>query len=526
MLSVTRYFVCLAVHFWATSKLGNPMSVMVASTTRMLRPTSSTKRKRPRHVVETVFEKSMDEFAAEARALLRVSLEPQQLLGMSEKLQVEYRDKLESSDISMLPSYLHTLPSGNEKGDFLALDVGGSTFRIALIRLGEKKDGADGLQVRRIRSTVIDKRIRNLKGREFFDWMAERIGDMLTEYNHINGTTNAWLQMGLAWSFPIEQTSPGSGKLLAMGKGFCATHGVQGQDLSELIMRSCRARSLNVEMKSIVNDGAATLLSQAYRDPTTRMSLILGTGTNAAVYLPISAIGNGKFGERPESWYTGVKHVLVNTEVSMFGRHVFPRTRWDDELNDKHVLPDFQPLEYFITGRYLGEIARLILVEAITTAGLFGGEMPNKLDEPYALDTRILATFEADSTRTLSKANAAFLDAHALPAPPRLSELHFIREVAQMISRRATVYLATALHALWRLRTAAEGLQPGEASHVTVACDGTIIEKYHEFQARCQRQLDELCELSGSSKGAVSLAMAPESSLFGAAVAVSCITDH
>ncbi|KAK3061253.1 N-acetylglucosamine kinase 1, partial [Teratosphaeriaceae sp. CCFEE 6253] len=117
---------------------------------------------------------------------------------MSEKLQAEYRDRLESSDISMLPSYLHTLPRGDERGDFLALDVGGSTFRIALIRLGEKKEGEDGLQVRRMRSFVIDKKIRDLKGREFFDWMAERIGDMLTEYNRINGTTNARLRMGLA----------------------------------------------------------------------------------------------------------------------------------------------------------------------------------------------------------------------------------------------------------------------------------------------------------------------------------------
>ncbi|KAK5733694.1 N-acetylglucosamine kinase 1 [Elasticomyces elasticus] len=506
-------------------KLGLAMSTMIASTIRLIRPPQSNKRKRPQHVVSEKPTRTMDAYAAEVRDLLRVSLEPQQLLDMSDKLQLEYRAKLEASEISMLPSYLHTLPTGRETGDFLALDVGGSTFRIALIRLGKDESGRDGLQVRRIRSFVINKAIRDLKGRAFFDWMAERIGDMLAEYNHIKGTTDANLQMGLAWSFPVEQTSPRSGKLLAMGKGFCATHGVEGQDLSELIMHSCRARKLNVDMRAIVNDGAATLLSQAYRDPTTRMSLILGTGTNAAVFLPCSALGIGKFGVRPTSWHATAEHVLVNTEISMFGRHVFPRTRWDDELNSKHVLPDFQPLEYMITGRYLGEIARLILVEAITTAGLFAGEMPAKLCEPYALDTRILAGFQADTTRTMSKASAAFLDAHALPSQPRLSELHFIREIAQLISRRAATYLATALHALWAFRMEAEELQPCETSHITVACDGTIIEKYPEFRTACQRQLDELCVLSGASKGAVSLAMAPESSLFGAAVAVSCIAD-
>ncbi|KAK5698060.1 N-acetylglucosamine kinase 1 [Elasticomyces elasticus] len=512
MQSAIRYCFCFAFQFWISSKLGLAMSTMIASTIRLIRPPQSNKRKRSQNVVSEKPTRTMDACAAEVRDLLRVSLEPQQLLDMSDKLQLEYRAKLEASEISMLPSYLHTLPTGRETGDFLALDVGGSTFRIALIRLGKDEPGRDGLQVRRIRSFVIGKAIRDLKGRAFFDWMAERIGDMLAEYNHIKGTTDANLQMGLAWSFPIEQTSPRSGKLLAMGKGFCATHGVEGQDLSELIMHSCRARNLNVDMRAIVNDGAATLLSQAYRDPTT-------------LFLPCSALGTAKFGIRPSSWHAAAEHVLVNTEISMFGRHVFPRTRWDDELNSKHVLPDFQPLEYMITGRYLGEIARLILVEAITTAGLFSGEMPEKLCEPYALDTRILAGFQTDTSRTMSKASAAFLDAHALPSQPRLSELHFIREIAQLISRRAATYLATALHALWAFRMEAEELQPCKTSHITVACDGTIIEKYPEFRAACQRQLDELCILSGASKGAVSLAMAPESSLFGAAVAVSCIAD-
>jgi hypothetical protein len=103
------------------------------------------------------------------------------------------------------------------------------------------------MQIRRIRSVVIDEKIRGLQGEAFFDWMVDRIADMLAEYNHINGTTNARLPMGLAWSFPVEQTSPRSGKLLAMGKGFCATHGCEGDDLSELIMRSCNKKGVKPE---------------------------------------------------------------------------------------------------------------------------------------------------------------------------------------------------------------------------------------------------------------------------------------
>ena len=148
-------------------------------------------------------------------------------------------------------------------------------------------------------------------------------------------------------------------------------------------------------MDSIVNDASATLLSRAYEDDSTRLALILGTGTNAAVHLPVSALAHSKFGDRPQSWHDKADHVLVNTELSMFGKNILPTTRWDDYLNITHTRPDFQPFEHLISGRYLGEIIRLILLEAIGTAGLFNGEIPDKFSEPYSLDTGIIAVIES-----------------------------------------------------------------------------------------------------------------------------------
>lgn len=501
------------------------MSVMVPSLIQVVQPAYSNKRKRIRHVADRTYDKSMDEFAAEVKRLFESPLPVECLFDMSTKLQEEYKDKLRSSNISMLPSYMHTLPTGSERGDFLALDVGGSTFRIALIRLTGKAENGDDLQVRRVRSFLIDEKIRQLSGRMFFDWMAARIGEMLGEYNRMNGTANALLQMGLAWSFPVEQTGPRTGKLLAMGKGFQAAQGLEGEDLGGLIMDACIARGLNVEVCAIVNDGPATLLSKAYRDPSTRMSLILGTGMNAAVFLPVSSMGHDKFGTRPDSWHTSAQRVVVNTEISMFGRTVLPTTKWDEDLNANHRLPDFQPLEYLITGRYLGEILRLIILEAISTTGLFSGQIPERLDIPYAFETRILAAFESDWTPDLANASSAFRAAHPMRLPPKQHELEFIRDIGRLASRRAAAYLATSLHALWAVRTDSEGIEPGEASHVTIACDGSMVEKYPGFRQCAQRYLDRLCILSGSSEGAVTLDLAPESSIFGAAVAAACMAE-
>ena len=35
--------------------------------------------------------------------------------------------------VKMLITYVHALPDGSEEGDFLALDLGGSNFRVLLI---------------------------------------------------------------------------------------------------------------------------------------------------------------------------------------------------------------------------------------------------------------------------------------------------------------------------------------------------------------------------------------------------------
>lgn len=128
-------------------------------------------------------------------------------------------------------------------------------------------------------------------------------------------------------------------------------------------------------MDAIVNDSSSALLARAYLDPTSRLAVILGTGVNAAIHLPIAALDASKFGSRTMSPDRDTAYVLTNTELSMFGQHILPMTRWDEHLNNSHMHPNYQPLEYFIAGGYMGEIVRLIICEATATAGLFNGSV-------------------------------------------------------------------------------------------------------------------------------------------------------
>lgn len=483
--------------------------------------------------------RALDDFADEVDTLFSNPLSTDNMADMSEKIRAQFRHCLQSSPYCMLPSYNHALPTGAEKGTFLALDVGGSTFRVALIELHGR---AQDMRIVKVSSSQIDNSVKLLEGTQFFDWMAGHIEKMLKEVGTDYGRGDVTLPMGLSWSFPIEQTSMGSGNVIHMGKGFMCSNGTLGQELGQLIIDSCRKRQLNVEMAAIVNDSSAAMLSRAYVDPKTRMSLILGTGTNMAIHYPVNEIGRSKFGLRPEGWFDYAKHVIVNTEMSMFGGGVLPMTRWDDALNNSHLRPDYQPLEYMITGRYLGEIVRLIMVEAVETAGLFGGQLPHSMREPYSFDTSIVACLEEDSSASLSSSAARLQKEHTFPSFPPVEDLRFLRRVCQVVSRRAAGYLATAIHSMWCLSNEVEYsttpsvLDPlakespkvtvvesdDSAKNLSIACDGTVINKYPGFRDTCQNYLDQLTEKTNPNSGAsIRLDPAPESAILGAAVAVA-----
>jgi hexokinase len=517
----SRKYKRLMLDFWQGLLAALERLAMLPSLLHSVLPLLSS-RKRVRDALRT-YDRTMDDLLREVERLLEAPLAPAKLLEMSGALQRQFAPKLQSSDICMLPSYNHKLPSGLEKGTYLALDVGGSTFRIALVELNGKKPGAKNMRIVFMKSYKIDEKVRQRRGHEFFEWMADKIQQALADPQFQRMSSTQSFPMGLSWSFPVEQTSSRSANLLDMGKGFRATEGLLGQDLSELIMAPCRKRNLPVHMDSIVNDSSATLLSRAYEDPSTRFAVILGTGFNISVHLPVSSLATTKYKGYPKQWLDEATHVLVNTECSMFGKGVFPTTRWDDRLNETHIRPDFQPFEHMISGRYMGEIVRLIIVEAVCTAGLFSGEMPALLSEPYTLDTGTIAAMEMDDSKYLTQATALFQSQHPLSKPPTVSDIQFVRRVSQLVSRRAAAFLATGIHALWVLRTESEGLTPASAGRMSIGCNGSVIEKYPLFRELCQSHLHELTAASGAEPKSISLEIAIESAIYGAAVSVCCL---
>ncbi|KAK6613847.1 hexokinase-1 [Botrytis cinerea] len=435
-------------------------------------------------------------FLDEVKAAFKDSTTEASLLALSDGLRKEFAESLLENPQCMLPSYNHQLPSGHECGTYLALDVGGSTFRVALIKLAGKGCEGKEIEIIELKSFKIKNAERQLVGVQFFDWMADRIVDTLS-----GGTEEHVMSKA-----PLSVDCPGLFLLR-----FCAADGLIGEDLGDLIEDSCLKRGLNVQLDAIVNDSSATLLSKAYIDPTTRFALILGTGLNAAAHLPVHIFSQPKFGIRPASWHDCAKQVIVNTELSMFGGNYLPYTKWDKILKANHPRPDFQPFEHFASGGYIGEIVRLILIDGIQSAGLFGGVVPTNLREKYSLETETLSYIEANIH-------------HSSPilSYPTEIDLRALRLIASLVTLRSSGLIAAGVHALWHMRNTSESIPLANSAHTVVAYNGSVLENYPEFRRNTQKHIDILVEASGARSGIVELMYAEESSLLGAAVAVAC----
>jgi hexokinase len=105
---------------------------------------------------------------------------------------------------TMIPSFVTKMPTGNEIGTFLSLDLGGTNLRIAAVEL--KGTGKSVVHELKRRPTV---ELKTGEGSVFFDWIADAIHDLVTvDAKHLFSQAQVegkeTLALGVCWSFPVE----------------------------------------------------------------------------------------------------------------------------------------------------------------------------------------------------------------------------------------------------------------------------------------------------------------------------------
>jgi hexokinase len=175
----------------------------------------------------------------------------------------------------MLPSYVARLPDGSEEGSFLALDLGGTNFRVLLVTIS--KDSDDGYSNIEMDSQIykVPEDVMVSEGPVLFDHIASCMADFL----EVCGEMDTLLPVGFTFSFPCQQHSINSASLIAWTKGF-QCDGVEGKDVVQLLEEAIvRRGDLNCKVVAIVNDTVGTLMSCAFNEPDCKIGLIVGKDT-------------------------------------------------------------------------------------------------------------------------------------------------------------------------------------------------------------------------------------------------------
>ena len=200
----------------------------------------------------------------------------------------------------------------------------------------------------------------------------------------------------------------------------------------------------------------------------------------------------------------------------MFGRNIFPRTRWDNILNTWHTLPDYQPFEYLVAGKYISEIVRLIVIEATQTAGLFDGNLPPSLRTPYSLDTKDLAQIDDGG---LGASCSLLHRRHPSPHFPSERDITFIKNVVRFVSVRSIAYFTVGMHAL---TTLIQWVETKPEENITIGCDGSVINEYPGYMERAQGTLNQMIQSDNLHRTIkVKLVRTFDSAVLGAAVAAA-----
>ncbi|XP_034033653.1 hexokinase-4-like [Thalassophryne amazonica] len=393
--------------------------------------------------------------------------------------------------VKMLPTFVRATPDGTEKGDFLTLDLGGTNFRVLHVRLmeDEQKVVKMGSKICAIPQTMMEG-----PGEELFNHIATCLGDFLDTHN-LSGQT---LPLGFTFSFPCEQKEIGKSILLRWTKGFNCS-GVEGNDVVQLLRDAIhRKGDFDIGPVAMVNDTVGIMMSCGYIDQNCEIGMIIGTGTNACY---MEEIRNVKRVEGEDG------RMCINTEWGGFGDDGSLKdikTEFDVVVDKTSINPGVHTFEKMISGMYMGEIVRLLLVKLTEQNLLFQGQTSKCLLTPGSFQTSFISEIEEQVDVLKNTQNILT----KLGLKWDLSDCRLVRLVCDTVSSRAARLCATALATIAnRIRTN-RGL---DHLKTTVGVDGSVYRKHPSFSAELQemvRLLAPNCDITflvsedGSGKGA------------------------
>lgn len=380
------------------------------------------------------------------------------------------------SSFKMLQSYL-ALPTRDEKGQFIALDFGGTNVRALLIELlGDGKVNVVKKAAKQLVTADYNYISENTTAENLFDFIAGLILEVAEEKKEY--------LLGHTFSFPSMQTDLYNARLITWTKEFAIT-GVEGEVVNDLLKSALARRGANnIKPVAVINDTVATLLAAAYKNDRTDIGSICGTGHNTA-YL--------------ESYRGLAKpRMILNLESGNFDK-LFTN-QYDKIIDQRSERPGAQRLEKMVSGKYLGVLFYLAICDAL------GLE-----DKAIEFDGADLSVILADQSQNLNAVGSLMKDKMAIDLDQEMCE--WVKAIAEMVVIRSARLVATSYIAIiWHI--------DGDESmnEHTIAIDGSLFEKMPLYKESMHQAMYEII---GEDAKKIRLILENSGSGVGAAIAAA-----
>ncbi|KAI4192704.1 MAG: hypothetical protein LQ346_004196 [Caloplaca aetnensis] len=458
--------------------------------------------------------------------------------------------------MSQIPTYVTSVPNGTEKGVYLAVDLGGTNFRVCSIKLhGDTTFSLTQSKVAIPRELMVAK-----TSQELFSFLAKQIESFLKLHHndHFEGfhqkrqagqdlTDEHFFKLGFTFSFPVHQIGINKGYLIRWTKGFDIADAI-GKDVCALLQAEIDALQLPVKVAALVNDTVGTLMARSYTSPGktgTLLGGIFGTGTNGAYVEKLDKVTKLKKMEVKGDFDSTTGNMIINTEWGSFDNEmsILPDTPYDDALDKESNNPGIQMFEKRVSGMFLGEILRRAILAMITDGKteLFSDESSKTNDihstctiaddsplyKQWGVDSSFLSIAHGDQSQGYRITRQALSKDLGVDAASS-EDAEAIKIIAEAIGRRSARLSAVAIGAVI-IATGNLTLTAGEAIDdeqkqvieeevVDIGVDGSLVEYYPGFEQYIRDALREIEGIGEKGEKRIRIGIAKDGSGVGAAL--------
>jgi len=353
-------------------------------------------------------------------------------------------------------SYVQDLPTGRERGQFLALEMMPTNCRIMLVKFSSEKDIYTSSKC-----VIMPHTVAAGKGAEVFNFLATSIANFVKDKKVEKDN----LPLGIAFAFTLNKLALDVGILVSWTKEFGA-QGVIGKDVVQLL-RDALAKfpEISVEVMGIINVGAGSLLALCWAQPDTRIGLIMGS------------IANSCYVERVEKceMYDGEedrKLMIINSDWAHFGDNGtldFLRNEFDRQLDNESINPGQRIYEKFSGALCMGELVRIIVLRLMKAGAIFAEDRRDYIGIQWKLDMVSLIEIVSDPPGVYTKAQEVMDKFRIRHCKER--DLAALKYICDAVTNRAAMFVASGVSCLINRMRLATNLDRRGWGHISSPSD-------------------------------------------------------